>query len=81
MSLYETLQAPPWSVIYFSIPVIVWALCFAYCHFTFDPDKAYQTRNDPLAWYERVASGWIPVVVGGWIVLATFRDAVLVLFD
>lgn len=81
MSLYDSLHTPPWSIVYFSIPVIAWALCFAYCHFTFDPNEAYQARNAPLPWYEKLANEWILTILGGGIILALVRDTVLVMFD
>jgi len=79
MSPYEALQAPPWSVVYFSIPIVVWAFCFAYCHFTFDPARA---PDAPTPWYERLAfkHGFV-FVFGGLTALALLRDSILPLFD
>ena len=77
MSLYAVITTSPGSVIYFSIPVVIWVLCFAYAHFSFDPGQAAANRDKPTRVHEHIAMGIVPWLLGSWIVLAMFRDILL----
>lgn len=79
MLLSESLYTPPWSMVYFSTPLIVWALCFAYCHFTYQPKEGVPDLSAPTPWYEHVAANKFMTFVGGGIMMALLRE-VLVLF-